>query len=153
MKMPAKIPAALLAPCGIDCAACYARLRKKKACPGCLLPDEGKPGYCRACRIKSCAAGRGLTRCYGCGDFPCSMVKRIDKRYLTGYGVGLIENGLAARSLGMRKFMDAERGRWACPECGGIVSQHGRVCSECGREFDFPPDTRMGRKQREGMKA
>lgn len=149
MKMPTAIPTRFLAPCGIDCAACYARLRPKKACPGCLKPDEEKPGYCRACRIKACATGRGLSRCYGCGDFPCSMIKRIDKRYLTGYGVGLIENGLAARSAGLRAFMATERKRWSCPDCGGIVNQHDRICSECGKDYPFPEDTRMGRKRRE----
>jgi hypothetical protein len=131
MKMPESLSTYFLASCGIDCAACYARLRLKNACPGCLSKAAGKPEHCRSCSIKACAKNRGLNRCYGCSDFPCSNIRRIDKRYLTRYGVGLIENGRKARAMGLREFMAAERKRWTCLECGGILNQHKRVCSEC----------------------
>jgi hypothetical protein len=145
MKMPENIPTAFLAPCGIDCAACAVRLRPKKACPGCLVAGESRPNHCRTCSIKACAAERGFKRCYGCADFPCAGIKRIDRRYLTRYGVGLVENGLAARRVGLRAFMAAERERWACPACpacGGIVSQHTGTCSECGGKY--PPAKEAG---------
>lgn len=135
MKMPENIPTAFLAPCGIDCAACAVRLRPKKACSGCLVAGESRPNHCRTCSIKACADARGFKRCYGCADFPCSSIRRIDRRYLTRYGVGLVENGEAARRVGLRKFMEGETRRWACPGCGGVVNQHKRECSECGTEY------------------
>jgi hypothetical protein len=135
MKMPKKIDTLFLAPCGIDCAVCYARLRERSPCPGCLSPEAGQPKHCRSCAIKACAKERDLNRCYGCADFPCSNIRRIDRRYLTSYGVGLIENGMAAKRGGLRAFMESERRRWACPACEGVVDQHRRRCSECGEEY------------------
>ena len=41
-------------------------------------------------------------------------------------------NGCKAREVGVTAFMEKERCRWAC-SCGGIVSLHEGVCSECGR--------------------
>jgi hypothetical protein len=131
MMMPDKLPLRLFAPCGINCGACYAHLRQKNVCPGCLYPDEGKHEYCRTCSIKACAQDRGVKRCYACKDFPCAMIKRINKRYLTSYGVGLIENGLAVRSIGLREFMASEKIKWSCRACGGIINLHRSVCSEC----------------------
>jgi ribosomal protein S27AE len=29
--------------------------------------------------------------------------------------------------------MSLESKRWTCPECGGVVCQHDRICSSCGR--------------------
>jgi len=135
MLMPASLPTADFAPCGIDCAACYARLRRKDPCPGCLSRGAGKPAHCEDCGIKGCAASRGTKRCFSCAEFPCSLVKRIDKRYRTGYGIDLVGNGVAAREAGLGAFMETERKRWLCPSCGGIVDMHRRTCSECGKEY------------------
>ena len=148
--MPSRLKMSDLAPCGIDCAACYARLRKRDPCPGCLSRKAGKPAHCGQCRIKACSAERGIARCYSCPDFPCAPVKRMDKRYRTGYGVGLIANGIAAQDGGLRAFMVAERERWLCARCAGIVDQHRRVCSECGHLFPLGGSCRRpGRQQGE----
>jgi hypothetical protein len=133
LKMPELIPELFLAPCGIDCAACRARLREKRRCGGCLGPDGDLPASCRACGIKACARERGIARCFECGTFPCARIIAIDKRYRTVYGVDLIANGAKAKEIGLPEFMVAEARRWRCPSCGGIVSQHGGDCSECGR--------------------
>jgi len=135
MLMPERLKLSDLASCGIDCAACYARLRKKNPCPGCLSRVTGKPAGCERCAIKACAAERGLMRCFRCAEFPCALVKRIDKRYRVGYGVSLIENGVEAVEKGLKAFMEGERERWLCAPCGGIVDIHRRTCSECGKEY------------------
>jgi hypothetical protein len=134
MKVPDRIPARYLAPCGIDCAACYARLREKRPCEGCLGPESSLPEDCRSCEIKACARRKGFLRCFDCDAFPCARIVRIDKRYRRVYGVDLIGNGAKAKAIGLPAFMAAEARRWRCPACGGIVSQHRGTCSECGRE-------------------
>jgi hypothetical protein len=135
MLMPERLRISDFAPCGIDCAACFARLRKKDPCPGCLSRGAGKPAHCERCAIKACAAERGLTRCFRCAGFPCDLVKRIDKRYRVGYGVSLAANGIEAGEKGLKAFMEGERERWLCASCGGIVDMHRRICSECGKKY------------------
>jgi hypothetical protein len=29
-------------------------------------------------------------------------------------------------------FFQRERLRWTCPECGGLISMHDKICSACG---------------------
>jgi predicted RNA-binding Zn-ribbon protein involved in translation (DUF1610 family) len=37
--------------------------------------------------------------------------------------------------VGVKQHLREEREKWTCPQCGGIVSLHNRICSECGREL------------------
>jgi hypothetical protein len=133
MKMPDAIPVTLIAPCGMNCAVCYVYLRKKKPCLGCRGHDEAKPDHCRQCKIKDCAQSRGADFCFNCPTFPCAVIKRLDKSYRQRYQVSLIENTLRLETIGARQFMIEEREKWTCMACGGAISLHDRVCSECGR--------------------
>lgn len=134
MKMPDKLAPHLVAPCGVNCAACYKYLERKKPCPGCLMPGPGqKPAHCRRCHIKDCAQKRAVTHCAWCEEFPCKMVKSLEKTYRTRYAVSLIQNGALMKEDGLKKFLERERETWICPICGGVVSQHDKACSECGQ--------------------
>ena len=75
MRMPEKIEADMFARCGMNCMVCYKHCYHKKPCAGCLNSDRGKPEHCRKCRIKDCAAGKNITYCYECADFPCKQIK------------------------------------------------------------------------------
>jgi hypothetical protein len=39
-------------------------------CDGCLVAGH-KVGYCHACAVRQCAAGRGVANCAHCDDFGC----------------------------------------------------------------------------------
>ena len=140
MKMPERPDPDLFAPCGVNCLVCYAHVRSKKPCPGCLCGDEGKTARCKRCAIKDCASSRGFVRCFECSGFPCASVKRLDKSYRLRYGTSLVENSRLAASIGLEAFMEFERGKWTCRRtsntggvcCGGAVTVHGGTCSECG---------------------
>ena len=135
MKRPARIDAAMLAPCGVNCAVCYRHVAPRKrgaACLGCLAEDEGKPERCRKCAIKACARDKGVTRCHECADFPCRRVRDLEKSYRRRYRVSIIANSLAAGGKGVEAFMRDELEKWTCRRCGGLVSQHDGTCSECG---------------------
>ncbi len=130
MRMPEKIDQILLAPCGVNCLACYRHLVQKKPCCGCLAGDDGKPDHCRSCAIKECCERQGLARCSECADFPCAENKRMERNYKR-YGVSLVGNLSLVREEGISAFMDEERIKWRCSACGGVVSQHHQTCSEC----------------------
>ena len=125
----------MIAPCGINCAFCYAHLRKKRACHGCRGPEESQPAYCRRCKIRDCAIRRGVSLCAECSSFPCPAVKRLDKRYRLRYRVSLIENGVRIKAVGVRLFLREEKAKWTCAQCGGAICLHTRTCSACGREL------------------
>lgn len=132
MMMPGSIPDAYIAPCGIDCFACYAHLREKKRCGGCNGPDNLKPKHCLTCRITLCASEHGVTYCHECDAYPCHRLRSLSRTYRTYYGVNPLENGAVIRERGKDAFLEQERSRWSCSGCGGVVSQHDSTCSECG---------------------
>ena len=138
MKTEAKIPVMMLAPCGMNCAVCYAHLRKKKTCLGCRGQEESQPQYCRRCKIRECAISRGIDFCSECLSFPCPPVRQMDKRYRLRYRVHLIENGIRIKTISARRFLLEEKQKWTCLHCGGVISLHDRVCSECGKEMEEP---------------
>lgn len=131
MRMPEKIEADMFAPCGMNCMVCYKHCYHKKPCAGCLNSDRGKPEHCRKCRIKDCAAGKNITYCYECADFPCKQIKSLEKSYNSRYHASLLENSNDVKEHGMKALLEKHRRKYKCPDCGGIISLHDAECSEC----------------------
>ena len=128
----------LIAPCGMDCRLCMAYIRERKACPGCRGDNLNKAKTCAACKIKNCVelANGNYAYCFSCDDYPCDLIKRIDKRYRTNYGMSMIENLENIRLIGLEAFIAREQERWKCPGCGGLICVHRKSCIYCGRPRD-----------------
>jgi hypothetical protein len=132
-RLPDSLTAQMIAPCGMDCGLCLARLRERKSCDGCNGPDATKPPHCVVCAIKTCDEREsGADFCFACGRFPCRRLKDLDKRYRLKYGMSMIENLEAIRDGGLDAFVVRERTRWECPECGGVICVHRQECFYCG---------------------
>lgn len=129
MKTPQNI---MFAPCGIDCSLCYAHLRDKKKCNGCLVNDESLPKSCRKCKIKLCAQEKNIDLCMNCEEFPCKLIKNIDRRYRKSYQISLIADSQRAKEVGIETFLKENRAKFTCPECSGPVSIHTKKCNDCG---------------------
>lgn len=142
MRASGEIDRAMFAPCGMNCAVCYRRLGSKP-CKGCLCGDEGKPASCRACSIRACTERKGVRYCFQCPEFPCGRLKALDKSYRTRYGVSLVAYGRSARAAGVEECLRAQTARFTCAACGGLISLHDGVCSECAKQY---PLGRSGRK-------
>jgi hypothetical protein len=131
----------LIAPCGMNCALCSSYLAMKND----LKRTGIMKSYCAGCRPrgKNCAfmkkscelLGKGLVKyCYECGEFPCRRLKGLDKRYSTKYHMSMIENLEYIRDKGIDKFLDKEREKWKCQECGGTICCHNGLCYQCELE-------------------
>ena len=68
----------LIAPCGMDCMVCYRHCACKKPCEGCRSSGQNKPGHCRKCEIKNCAAEKGLVYCAECPGYPCRKLENLE---------------------------------------------------------------------------
>jgi hypothetical protein len=120
----------LIAPCGMNCGICMAYLRKKNKCNGCRATNVWKPVTREQCKIKNCS-NLSSQFCSACEEFPCKRLKHLDKRYRTKYGMSMIENLQTIEEAGIKKFLEMECSRWACPFCGGTICVHTRHCSNC----------------------
>lgn len=137
---PAKqttIPAALIAPCGMNCRLCRAYGREKNACPGCRGDDSLKPKTRVICKIKNCRKIKNGRHkyCFSCTSFACAALDHLDDRYRTRYAMSMIENLKSIKELGIRQFTKNEEKRWACPECGTILCVHRENCIHCGHNW------------------
>lgn len=124
----------LIAPCGMNCGICLAYLREKRKCPGCRGDDTTKSPSCVRCIIKNCEtiAHNQSKFCYECEDYPCKRLKQLDKRYRTKYRMSMLENLERIRTIGVDAFVENEKERWRCPQCGGVICVHRGYCLECG---------------------
>ena len=128
----------LIAPCGMNCAVCSAYLALKHD-----MKNRGfRIPYCEGCRIrnKKCAflkkrcellSNSKVRFCYECKDFPCERLKRIDKRYQTFFRMSLIDNLQSASINGMTAFLESQKKKWQCQNCGGAVCCHNGICFNC----------------------
>jgi hypothetical protein len=126
----------LIAPCGMNCALCLAYQRQKNHCPGCNGPDAGKAKSCMACIIKNCEELRQSKDgfCFTCGKFPCRRMKQLDRRYRTKYGMSMLENLQAIETQGINNFIELEKAKWTCLQCGSLLCVHREACQNCGNE-------------------
>lgn len=126
--------ATMIAPCGMNCALCYAHLRVKNSCGGCRSKDDiNMPAYCQRCIIRSCEARSESESdfCYVCESYPCKRLKALDKRYRTKYAMSMMDNLSVIKTKGMDAFLRQQSEHWTCQKCGGIICVHGGLCNTC----------------------
>ena len=132
----------LIAPCGMNCSLCvsYQFMKNdfnkqgfhKKYCPGCVPRGKNCTHIGHKCRLLA----KGAVRfCYECSDFPCIILKALDKRYRSKYHMSMIENLVFIRENGMERFLEKEETKWSCPECGGTICCHNGLCLNCNIEI------------------
>jgi hypothetical protein len=127
-----QMSAELIAPCGMNCRLCSGYIRKKNPCPGCRGEDSLKPRYCVGCKIVNCEI---RTEAFCHCEKPCRRLKELDKRYSTKYRMSMLENLRLIRERGIEAFVKREEERWACPNCGEILSCHRKECPHCGEAW------------------
>lgn len=137
MKIAQSIDANLIAPCGMNCGICLAYLREKNRCSGCLTAGTNKANHCSSCKIRNCEKLKESKTgyCYDCVDYPCTRLKNLDKRYRTKYGMSMIENLNNIKQIGLEKFLQQEKSRWLCKNCGEQICVHRSHCQNCGESW------------------
>ncbi len=128
----------LIAPCGMNCGLCTRYLAMRND-----VQSKGvKISYCTGCRPRDrkCAfvqkycdllSKRQVKFCYECPDFPCERLKKLDDGYRKRYRMSMIENQQYIRDYGMEKFLEKEKQKWKCPDCGSIICCHNGLCYNC----------------------
>lgn len=127
----------MIAPCGLDCSVCIARLEYNPPCPGCWSDGEGKPEHCaRLCEIAFCEHRKDLEDgyCDKCEHYPCTHILRMEEKYQNEYPLkeSLMGNLSEMRRLGMDEFLRNENAKWRCSHCGGVLCVHTGKCIDCG---------------------
>ncbi len=130
--------ASMIAPCGLDCSLCRHAHDDADPCLGCRGPEENKYTYClEKCGIVRCERIREnrYEYCIECPDFPCEDVMEKETRYTEKYPLfeSPFQNLRDIQETGMERFLEKQRLKWTCKECGGVISVHTGVCTDCGK--------------------
>jgi hypothetical protein len=129
-----------IAPCGVICDLCLGFQRKKNKCVGCSNIGN-KPNHCSVCSIKSCPEKKGndILFCYECSKFPCRRIKDLDKRYRLKYGESPVQNLNEIKHTGLTNFIEIQKEKWKCGNCGQLLCVHREVCLSCGSKNAYFP--------------
>lgn len=118
-----------LAPCGMNCELCHSFQNKKKPCPGCQAETGEIRKSCRNCIIKACDKKQAY--CFECVDYPCKRLQSLDLRYRAKYNMSMLENLAYIKEYGEKAFLEQQRDRYACPDCGNLRTVHYDYCVYC----------------------
>jgi hypothetical protein len=117
----------LIAPCGMNCGICLRHFgfimdgQKREKCPGCIKRGKGCGLFRKYCKKID---KKEVRFCYECGDFPCEILKKLDERYKTRFGMSMIENLKEIKNKGIANFLKNQEKKWVCKE--GIICVHNK---------------------------
>jgi hypothetical protein len=135
----------VIAPCGMNCGICKAYLAYSRGVPY----KKGEIYHCTGCRVrdKKCAfikrdceklRKKQISFCYECQEMPCERLAKLDQRYISYYGMSMLENQKMIKEKGMTEFLRSQSEKYRCPQCGDIVSVHNGKCYSCGFQAQKP---------------
>lgn len=112
---------------------------KDSPCVGCR--NEGYKGeYCaNLCKIVKCEIRKTLHDgvCDKCPQYPCREIVDKECWYANAYPMieSLMGNLAFIEENGIEKFLQREKVRWTCSDCGGCISVHDGACYGCGKNY------------------
>jgi len=98
-------------------------------CHGCKT--DVLASFCRDCVFKSCAAEKGIEHCSECGEFPCEQLLAFRDDDFAHHSA-VVRNSETMRTMGLPAWLEHERARWSCPECGTRFWWYLKTCTSCG---------------------
>jgi hypothetical protein len=132
--------------CGAFCRACPLYIASTEAperlasfgkpladvtCHGCR--SDVLSASCRSCKVRACAAAKGVVFCAECAEWPCAEVATIAVKSVIEPG-HLERDGQMIRAQGREAWAAAKVADHACPSCGAINSAYSLACWRCGHD-------------------
>ncbi len=138
--------------CGIYCGACsvyrYGQTGNPDGFAACLksLPaaeitcdgckSDNRYAGCRMCKFRDCASSKGVSHCVACPEYPCNIYRQWQSaaRFLPHVSEAGPSLSTISRD-GFDSWLEGQKERWSCPDCGTPFSWYAVVCPSCGRSL------------------
>jgi hypothetical protein len=99
-------------------------------CDGCR--SERLNVFCRkSCKMKKCAAEKGIEFCGACAEYPCDELKDFQTKM--PHRKQLWDSQQRIKDAGWEKWFDEMESLYSCA-CGTINSAYDLKCRKCGAE-------------------
>lgn len=87
--------------------------------------------YCNTCDFKKCAESKHVDFCFQCPEYPCSALAAFQADDRPHHSV-IFENLKTIQEHGVDVWLEQQKSRWKCPECGTSFCWYDETCSTCG---------------------
>ncbi|NLG79739.1 MAG: DUF3795 domain-containing protein [Firmicutes bacterium] len=153
--------------CGLYCGACDTLLANEEGRLGllarkCKMSVEAltcrgcKSGvasvWCMKCEIRRCALARRVEFCFECADYPCDRLRAFAADSRAHHSV-VLKNLEAIRVKGVAAWLEEQKSRWSCPQCGTRSSWYDRRCRRCRQRLYDCRDEEADLRSEEGPAA
>jgi len=98
------------------------------------------------CKFIKCAKEKGIETCPLCADYPCADITAFDNDGYVHHRT-VLPNGRRIKAIGLEAWLDEQRERWRCKQCGRGYTWFEENCDSCGAklfnvnaEFGAPAD-------------
>ena len=129
--------------CGLYCESCAlykttqdyfdGKIEKpNEICRGCDSDTLGS--WCGRCGLKMCAREKGHRFCIECSDFPCDDLTAFANDPDYPYHAEVFESLRYMKTNGVRAWMEQQKQRWQCGNCGSPFHWWQTSCPGCGKE-------------------
>jgi len=140
--------------CGIYCGSCsiamYAKTgcadkfatclggvpKEELICGGCKSDDVY--AGCGACILRGCAREKNVEHCINCTDYPCTRYSKWQS--LAKFLPHIHESATSLETIrrdGIDQWLDEQKKRWLCPDCGTPFSWYASACNKCGHSLEL----------------
>jgi hypothetical protein len=118
--------------CGLYCGACDVLQANKSGTVEALAQAWGKESeqlrcrgckskinavYCKDCDIRLCAENKDIAYCFQCDDYPCARLAAFRNDDCAHHSI-VLQNLSRLCRQGLERWLEDQRARWACPNCG-----------------------------------
>ena len=112
---------------GIYCGAC-----STPGCNGCKIPNENH--WSPDCTFIKCAQDRRIESCCFCSDYPCTDIMAFDTDGYVHHRT-ILPNGRRLKEVGLEAWLEEQKQRWSCTQCGETYTWFESKCKSCGSDL------------------
>jgi hypothetical protein len=131
--------------CGIYCGACLCNIVKAEGNIAEVAQKLGKTieqltcSECKTalhqdCCFVTCCTAKGFSNCAACPDMPCDEINKFANDGLKHHAT-IITNLLRIREIGLANWLNEQKARYTCPDCGTRTGWLYQTCANCSCEL------------------
>lgn len=98
-------------------------------CEGCRA--EVRTGFCRTCKMSTCAKEKGIDFCGECSEYPCEELKEFQS--IKAHRLELWQSQERIKEAGFEQWYAEMLEHYSCPDCNTINSAYDVNCRKCGK--------------------
>jgi hypothetical protein len=94
---------------------------------------------CAQCVMRPCAISKGVEFCIECEEYPCGYYEAgkqmVNQLPYLKHMKAIIKNQRYIKDQGVEPWLEDQKTKWECPQCGVLFAWYEEECKHCGRDL------------------